>query len=321
MRYRVTITPPPRPRLALVGFTMFIAAIVGAVLAVACGERGSRDSEARAAEPAAVTPSPAAPQPTALVITGPVTFERADSAFRERHYSAAVSLFSVYTASRPGNPWGHYMLGLSAWKAGDRETAEQEFQKTLALDSTHVKARLNLSRVLIEAGRAKEAFEPLQTVLKLDSTSTTAYRLLGRAHDVLGETDAAIDAYKHAILLDDHDAWAMNNLALVYVEGGGRYDDALKPLARAVEVDSTTAAFRNNLGIVLERTGHYSAAADAFKAALAIDSTYTKASVSLTRVSSLKEQPGLQPADLAALAKSFVSEVEGWRKGTVQQGN
>jgi len=319
MRYRVTITPPPRPRLALVGFTMFIAAIVGAVLAVACGERGSRDSEARAAEPAAVTPSPAAPQPTALVITGPVTFERADSAFRERHYSAAVSLFSVYTASRPGNPWGHYMLGLSAWKAGDRETAEQEFQKTLALDSTHVKARLNLSRVLIEAGRAKEAFEPLQTVLKLDSTSTTAYRLLGRAHDVLGETDAAIDAYKHAILLDDHDAWAMNNLALVYVDQG-RYDEALKPLARAVEIDSSTALFRNNLGIVLERTGHYSAAADAFKAALAIDSTYAKASVSLSRVSSLKEEPALPAVNLAALAQSFVAEVERWRKGTVQPG-
>ncbi len=321
MRYRFTITPPPRPRLALVGLTMFIAAIAGAVLVVACGERRSRDSEARAAEPGTVTPSTVAPQPPVAVITGPVSFERADSAFRDKRYSEAVSLFAVYTTNQPDNPWGHYMLGLSAWKAGDRETAEQEFNKTIALDSTHVKARLNLSRVLIETGRAKDAFEPLQTVLKLDSTSTSAYRLLGRAHDAAGETEAAIGAYKHTILLDDHDAWAMNNLALVYVEGGGRYDDALKPLARAVEVDSTTAAFRNNLGIVLERTGHYSAAADAFKAALAIDSTYTKASVSLTRVSSLKEQPGLQPADLAALAKSFVSEVEGWRKGTVQQGN
>src|SRR3989454_11952046 len=72
MPYQSTITPPPRPRLALVGLTLFIAAIAGAVLVVACSERRSRDSEARAAEPAAVTPSPAATQPTEPVITGPV---------------------------------------------------------------------------------------------------------------------------------------------------------------------------------------------------------------------------------------------------------
>src|SRR2546422_4625106 len=179
------IPPPPRPRPALVGLTLFIAAIAGAVLVVACSERRSRGSGARAAEPAAVPPSPAATQPTEPVITGPVSFERADSAFRERRYSEAVSLFALYTAGKPANPWGHYMLGLSAWRAGDRETAEQEFNKTIELDSMHVKARLNLSRILIETGRAKGAFEPLQTVLRLDSTATSAYRLLGRAYDAV----------------------------------------------------------------------------------------------------------------------------------------
>src|SRR3989442_7248767 len=206
MRYYFPFPPPPCPRLALVGLPLFIAAIAGAVLVVACSERRSRDAEARAAEPAAVTPSTAAPQPPASVIAGPVSFERADSAFRERRYSEAVSLFAVYTTSKPDNPWGHYMLGLSAWKAGDRQTAEQEVNKTIALDSTHVKARLNLSRVLIETGRAKDAVEPLQAVLKLDSTSTSAYPLLGRAPDAVGEAQAAIGAYKHTLLLDDHDA-------------------------------------------------------------------------------------------------------------------
>src|SRR5438128_8343246 len=123
MRYQFTIPRPPRPRLALVGLSLFLAAIAGAVLVVACSERRSRDSEARAAEPAAVTPSTATPQPPGTVIAGPVTFGRADSAFRGRRYSEAVSLFAVYTTSNPDNPWGHYMLGLSAWKAGDREPA------------------------------------------------------------------------------------------------------------------------------------------------------------------------------------------------------
>jgi len=54
---------------------------------------------------------------------------------------------------------------------------------------------------------------------------------------------------------------------------------------------------------------------------LAIDSTYVKASVSRTRVTSLKEDPSLPTVDLAALARSFALEVESWRKGIVRQGS
>jgi Flp pilus assembly protein TadD len=315
MRHQFTIMPPPphRPGLALVGAAMFMAAIAGAVLIVACGDHTPRTAEAKTVEAATVTPSTATPESSAPVISGPVSYERADSAFNDRRYSEAVGLFSAYTASKPENPWGHYMLGLSAWKAGDRETAERELNKTIELDSTHVKARLNLSRVLIESGRANEALVPLQTVLTLDSTSTSAYRLLGRAHDALGETDSAVDAYKRAIVLDGHDAWAINNLAMVFVEQG-RYDEALKPLARAVELDSSVARFGNNLGVALERTGHFTAAAEAYKQALGIDSTYAKASVSLTRVTGLKEDPTLPAVDLGALSRAFVADVESWRK-------
>ncbi len=65
----------------------------------------------------------------------------------------------------------------------------------------------------------------------------------------------------------------MNNLAKLYI-GQGNYDDAVGPLARAVEIDSTTPAFRNNLGVAL---GHS------------------------TRV------------DLGALARSFEEQIKTWR--------
>ncbi len=324
MRYQFTLTQPARRREAL-GIALLAVCAAATAVFVACSDRRSRAAEARKPAAPAVAPSnatPATPTPSEVspVVTGPVSYERADSAFRQNHFSEAVSLFAVYTTRRPDNPWGHYMLGLSAWRAGDRETAEQELQKTIALDSTHVKARLNLSRVLIETGRAKQAQDQLQAVLRLDSTSTAAYRLIGRAHNAVSETDAAIDAYKHAILLDSNDVWAMNNLALVYLEQG-RFEDAAKPLARAVEVDSSTVQFRNNLGLALERAGHYSEAAKAFTSALAIDSNYARASVSRTRVTSLKEDPRLPGVDLAALARSFALEVETWRKSAVRPGS
>src|SRR2546427_63181 len=134
------------------------------------------------------------------------------------------------------------MLGLSAWKAGDRETAVNAFTLALEKDSTHVKSHLNLSRVLIEQGHAQEALPHVAAALAIDSTSSEGFRLLGRVKSELSDSDGAIAAYKRAIVLDGRDAWSLNNLARVYM-GQGRFEDALGPLARAIEIDSTVAAF------------------------------------------------------------------------------
>src|SRR5438270_358066 len=93
----------------------------------------------------------------------------------------------------------------------------------------------------------------VEAALAIDSTSSESVRLLGRVQRELGDSEGAIAAYKRAIVLDERDVWSMNNLAKLYV-GQGKYDEALGPLARAVEIDSTTPAFRNNLGLALERS-------------------------------------------------------------------
>ena len=59
----------------------------------------------------------------------------------------------------------------------------------------------------------------------------------------------------------------MNNLGLIYIQQD-RSDDALLPLARAVELRSNSPVFQNNLGTALERTGHVAAAKQAYEAAV-----------------------------------------------------
>src|SRR5260370_6634253 len=134
------------PALVMAGI---FSAVIGAYTFAACNER--TPDQAAAGEPVvskgvAVTPVSNA-QP-ARVSSGPVTFEIADSAYRDHRYDDATALFKTYTEGRPTNPWGFYMLGLSAWKAGDRVQAARAFVQELSLDSTHVKTHLNLSRVL-----------------------------------------------------------------------------------------------------------------------------------------------------------------------------
>lgn len=247
-----------------------------------------------------------------------VTYEEAEAAFLDRRYDEAVELFTRYTERRPSNPWGFYMLGLSAWKSNEPESAETAFEAALELDPQHVKSWLNFARVLLDTDRPEEALDKIDEALILDSQSGVALRLKGRAYHQLGRLEDAIDAYRQAILIDDRDVWSMNNFGLILIEQE-RFMDALRPLARAAELEGEVAIFQNNLGIALERTGHYRAAAEAYRTAFAFDESHEKAQGNLARVDGLEEKSDLDPVDLGALARSFVEEVEGWREAIALQ--
>jgi tetratricopeptide (TPR) repeat protein len=242
----------------------------------------------------------------------PVTYARAESTYGAGRYPEAIQLFSRYTESNPDNPWGYYMLGLSAWRSGEHDRALDAFDRSLQLDPSHRKSLFNSSRVLLEMGRTQDALERIEKALAQEPMSNEGLRLLGRARYQLGKVDDAIEAYYRALVADDGDVWSMNNLGLIYIDQN-RSSEALAPLARAVQLRSNAPVFQNNLGMALERAGYPEAAAKAFESAIEVDSTYKKASVALARVTSGGQQPEAEPIDLAVLAQQFQSEVEGRR--------
>lgn len=247
-----------------------------------------------------------------------VTYEEAESVFFDRRYPEAVELFTLYSESRPENPWGHYMLGLSSWKAGEYEVAEAALQRAIELDPRHVKSFLNLARVYLDTERPSDARVKIEEALVIDPGSSVAFRLEGRAHHQLGSLDEALESYRQAIRVDQQDAWSMNNLGLILIEQG-RFFNALPPLARAVELRDDVAVFQNNLGMAFERTGYFTLAEQAYKSAVATDGSHQKAYVNLGRVEGLEDETGLEPMDLGDLAQNFMDEVEGWREAVALQ--
>jgi Tfp pilus assembly protein PilF len=245
-----------------------------------------------------------------------VTYQEAESTFTSRRYDEATEMFAAYVARRPKNPWGHYMLGLSAWKAGQLPRARESFERAIELDPSHVKSQLNLTRVLLDLNEPEEAAERVRVALELDSTSAETHRLMGRVQTALGETDSAIESYRAALVLDTHDVWSMNNMGLLLIQRG-RFEEALRPLARAIQLDSGVAVFRNNFGMALERTGHFVAAAESYRAAVSIDPGYAKASASLARIEGRDDDPAATPIEVALLADDFVREVETWKTDRV----
>jgi len=233
-----------------------------------------------------------------------MTYPEAEGLYQQGSYSEAFEAFRAYAASKPENAWGHYMLGLSAWKAGLPTDAEMALRAALRLDPDHLKVRVNLARVLLDLDRPREALAVVKRAVELHPQSGDAHRVLGRAYHNMGRSEEAIAAYQHAIARDSSDIWAMNNLGLVRMEEA-RYEDALPPLARATQLRGSVAAFQNNLGMALERTGHLNEAAAAYRAALQADSNYAQAATSLARVEALPVDTNATPIDLVALAGRF----------------
>ena len=266
--------------------------------AAGCSQRGET-VEAKAGSPASAAVKPVAtsgekrsdgeaalPNATPKV-TAAMSFADGQAAYQARNYSEATAIFDHYTTERPANAWGHYMLGLSAWKSGDLAKSEQAFEKALSVDPLHVKSLVNLSRVFIEQKRYDDALARLSSAAEIDPESTEVQRLLGRTYYTQGKTDEAVSAYRRAIELNELDAWSMNNLGLVLLETN-RADEALPLLTKATELRPEVPVFHNNLGMALEHTGRFKAAAEAYKAALAADPGYEKAKRNLARVEAVQ---------------------------------
>jgi Flp pilus assembly protein TadD len=297
-------------------FAMIPLAAIALAVTSGCGgdeKAGSPIATTPPVTPAASVSASGTESGTLRVDYSNVTYETAESTYNERRFTEAAAMFEAYVQRKPENPWGHYMLGLSAWKSGDFDQARTALERSLELDSTHVKTLLNLARVLLDQERAGEAKERVMAALALDSTSGEVHRMLGRTHTSLGMLDDAIESYRTALTVDPTEVWAMNNLALIYIQQE-RYEDALGPLARAVQLRPGAPVFQNNLGIALELSGHAGAARDAYRAAIAADSSYTKAQVSLARVEGLEDDPASIPVELSVLADAFEREVQQWRE-------
>ena len=115
----------------------FVGTIALSVLLVGCGDDKGSDvavetkSEWKPVQETTVTAAlheretPAPPEKleeeriavevAAIETPGEVTYDEAEDAYRERRYRDAVMLFTRYTELKAENPWGFYMLGLSAW--------------------------------------------------------------------------------------------------------------------------------------------------------------------------------------------------------------
>jgi serine/threonine protein kinase/WD40 repeat protein/tetratricopeptide (TPR) repeat protein len=180
--------------------------------------------------------SPARPQPAAGALTVKVLDgglllppQLAAPGTREQA-QAALALWSLSMAFAPYHPDPYHQLGHAYEALGQPERAADDFSAALRLQPPNPKAEVHL-----RVARA-------------------------RNYLALRRFDQAVADLRRAVQLDPGQAEACNNLAWLYVTGPQKLRDPAKalPLARqAVAVAPGTWSYRNTLGVVHYRLGHY----------------------------------------------------------------
>jgi tetratricopeptide (TPR) repeat protein len=213
----------------------------------------------------------------------------------------------------PTDAKGFYTLGITQWQAGDFHGAKDAFDRSIELDGKFAKAYFNQGRVLLALKRAPEALEMITKGREVDSTSSDGWRLVARAKYESGDVEGALQTYRDLLVLDEKDAWGLNNLGMLMLDRGD-VQGALGPLARAVQVRGTAPIFLNNLGMALEKSGYTVAALHRYELAVKHDTTYAKAANNVERMKAIGVDGTLgDEVDVKDLAEQFRLTIKSWK--------
>ena len=137
--------------------------------------------------------------------------------------------------------------------------AEQVLNDGLAIHPEDSLLRLELAKVFIASGRARQAAEILETLRLELPQDPSVLQALGVARDRLGEHDAAKEAYREAMAQGRPSAALLSNTAMSHLLSGD-LKEAEMLLRRAIVAPGASAQVRQNLALTLSLRGDIQAA-------------------------------------------------------------
>ena len=143
--------------------------------------------------------------------------------------SVATAVTRLAPRSSDGDATTWYERGCDLESEAPAE-AQVAYRRAIGADPGHADARVNLGRLLHEAGDVEGARAEYAAALALRPTDAIAAFNLGCALEDLGRSVEAVAAYERALEVDTGCADAHHNLALLH-ERAGRAREAIRHLA------------------------------------------------------------------------------------------
>ena len=181
------------------------------------------------------------------------SLKRGDTYRRRGEYTAALRDLGQAASLDPTAPRPIELLGDVQMALGQYAAAAAEYQRYLAIDDRAPTVLYKLALAHYRSGMAKRAVEPLRRAVAIDDRFAEAHYLLGLC---LRETDRtqSLRALRRALELNATFAAAREELARTY-EGMGRWQDAIDQLEALAALEPTRAERLVNVGLAYERIG------------------------------------------------------------------
>lgn len=196
---------------------------------------------------------------------------------------------SAATAPPPRNV-DLYVAGAVAKEQGQREQAIQRLLDAISANPNLIMAREMLGDLYREAGDYAKAEGEYAELTKLDPYGSGSWRKLGVAQQLLEKLRTAAESYNRALKLNPKDWESSMNVGVVYFALGYR-DHAIAFARYATQVKPDKAVAWQNLGAVLDASGKYADAEQAYRKSLELDKANAPTLLNLSTNLLLQKKP------------------------------
>nr|XP_006819295.1 PREDICTED: tetratricopeptide repeat protein 13-like [Saccoglossus kowalevskii] len=171
-----------------------------------------------------------------------------------RTNEALADLTTAITLVPSAKAYAH--RGTVHFKEENYLAAEEDFQKSLELDSKQSEIMHFRGLALYHQGKIKDSIEVFNTTLKLEPLCVDCRRSLGHAYRELGDFETSMQHFNTALSLqEDHVQSLQLRGSLLYQSG--RPLEALKDFNKCLSVDSTNEACEYMRGLSHASIGQY----------------------------------------------------------------
>ena len=180
----------------------------------------------------------------------------------------AIEQYEQIIKIEPDNVDDHLLLGRLYRLNNDLQKAESELKSAVKLDPNSEEAVTTLALLYTDEGDTAHALQVLSAVPDA-GRSAKLYSALGATYEQRKDYKGAIDAYKHAIMLDRDNLDAIRGLAENYLNDG-QIDKALDQYRVIADANPEDAQTYLRISEIYRRQGKYDEALDSLKKAQAM---------------------------------------------------
>jgi tetratricopeptide (TPR) repeat protein len=199
--------------------------------------------------------------------------ERGDVAGAREAYRGALE-------GSPDLPGALWNLAIAAEREGNAAEAEEHLEKLLAADQNWQDASFRLGYLRLKRGEFAGAVDCFEACLKQRKDWPEALLNLGVAFWKFEDLEGAVDAFRQVLAINPKNADALRYLAAVAIEQKNS-SEAREIVGKLGSLGTPTPELQYNLGLLLQSTGDYGAAAECYRVTLQHKPEFSAAMINL----------------------------------------